>query len=46
VFERAKYRTELVKCVLEKIGESRDMKLEGGATTATLATAPVVTVAR
>ena len=46
VFERAKYRTDLVKAILDRIGEHREVKLAGGATTAGLPATPTVSVAR
>jgi len=46
VFERAKYRTDLVKAILDRISESRDVKLAGGATSAVLPAAPVTPLAR
>lgn len=46
VFERAQYRTDLVKAILEKVGESRDVKLAGAATAPVLAATPTIPVAR
>ncbi len=45
VFDRAKYRTELVKKVLELTSDRRDMKLAGGATTQ-VAAAPAMPISR
>ena len=45
VFERAKYRTELVRKILDMVGDSRDVKLAGAATPQA-AVVPTVSVAR
>ncbi len=46
VFERAKYRTELVKKILELVGENRDVKLAGAATPQSLPGPATVTISR
>lgn len=46
VFERAKFRTSLVKKVLEMVGENHDIKLAGAATPQALVPMPTIPVVR